>query len=88
MFAANKEEEEYTGPPPEPCYTRRVLCCFSETNCLRLMCHKIVKHPLFDNTILFLILANSCFIAYDRPEVEDGSAERWYAKLNRDLSVK
>lgn len=45
------------------------LCVFSPTNPLRVGAYRLVGHPWFDKTILFLIAVSSVLLALDEPSV-------------------
>jgi hypothetical protein len=41
----------------------KALWCLTRTNPFRVKAFALIKHKVFANTVLFLILANSCFLS-------------------------
>lgn len=52
------------------------LCLFSKENALRRCCSSITSQPMFDQFIMFCIIANSICMGFERPSIKDGSTER------------
>ena len=48
----------------------RSLCFFSKTNCLRKVCHRIVKHAWYDSAVLILIAVSTLLLTLDNPNMD------------------
>jgi len=72
--AEHNSKRDCTGmvPGQAPVLTERSLYILGPTNSFRLVVSKIVVHPIFETSILFLICASSVTLAMDGPEATDG----------------
>lgn len=61
------------------------LFCLGPENKLRLQCHRIMVHPLFDQIIIGLIIANSIFMGIESPDIDDDSALRTVLTVANDV---
>ena len=52
------------------------MWCFARDSQPRAACIWLIKQPWFDHVIMTVILFNSCALAYERPDICAGSAER------------
>ncbi|KAM9296764.1 voltage-dependent T-type calcium channel subunit alpha-1G [Gastrophryne carolinensis] len=58
------------------------LYIFPPYSKFRLMCNKIITHPMFDHVVLVIIFLNCITIAMERPKIEPQSAERIFLTLS------
>ena len=49
----------------------RSLFLFSKTNCLRNVCYRIVRHPLYDSAVLILIGISTILLTMDNPNMDE-----------------
>jgi len=68
-------EKDCTGliPGEAPVLNERSLYCFAADSSCRKQLAYIVVHPVFENMILFLIVASSITLAMDQPGLQKGS---------------
>ena len=52
------------------------MWCFPRDSQPRAACIWLIKQPWFDHFIMTIILFNSCALAYERPDICEGSGER------------
>ena len=50
------------------------LFIFSKENCLRKVCYRIVKHPLYEKAVLVMIAISTILLAIDNPNM-DGNGQ-------------
>jgi len=73
----DKELERTEGVKEEP--ERDLACCFHEPKApVRAAAMTFVKTKTFDNFIMLCIMLNSVCLAWERPNIKDGSAERLF----------
>lgn len=60
----------------------RILFLFDENSRLRTFCAKTIAHPLFDQTVLILIVISSFFLALDDPLLSPDSEQAIFLKYS------
>ncbi|KAM8879619.1 voltage-dependent T-type calcium channel subunit alpha-1H-like isoform 2-T2 [Spinachia spinachia] len=58
------------------------LYVFAPHNRLRLWCHRVIGHKMFDHVILLFIFLNCITIALERPDIPSNSMERVFLSLS------
>jgi len=77
--AAEAEEPQISWKEkcfPSLYFRDHAMFCFSRDNKLRLLCNRLILHPLFDQVVIVLILLNSIFMALESPDYSDDGPER------------
>ena len=72
---ALEAEAELTRADPDPPDIKSCFV-FGPQNQFRRFCFRIAMSATFDRVILFFILFNSMAMAFERPQIEDGSSEK------------
>ncbi|XP_069760962.1 voltage-dependent T-type calcium channel subunit alpha-1H [Narcine bancroftii] len=58
------------------------LYLFSPQNRIRIICHKVIAHKMFDHVVLVFIFLNCITIALERPEIDPRSTERMFLSVS------
>jgi len=57
-------------------HRNHAMFCFSTENKFRILCTRIMLHPVFDQIVIFLIILNSTFMGMESPDYADDSIMR------------
>lgn len=88
--AEAQEPEDQEIPCKAKCFPNlfvrdHSMFCFKPDNKFRILCRRIVAHPVFDQGVIIFILLNSVFMAIESPDLADDGEVRVVLDIANDI---